>query len=170
MNNIKEEFIKYFGEEKWAESEILEAISDIADNICIEYLGLQPIPVIFEEIPGNISVLDIKEKYVKLNPKYKNDFVTLVSALAHELEHYYQLVYVSTNDTPKAKRWKRELNNYITDQNPNENELQEIEIDAEAFAYVYMITELGIKYQNPNPKLDILIQEYISSKKILSDD
>lgn len=170
MNNSNSEFIKYFGKEKWEEGEILYVINEIAGNISRDYLGLEPIPVIFEEIPGNISVLDIKEKYIKLNPKYKNDLITLIASLSHELEHYYQLVYVKSYDTPKAKRWKLELENYITDQNPNGNELQEIEIDAEAFAKVILITEFGIEYHNPNSMLDWIIDEYIKSKKILSDD
>ncbi len=72
-------------------------------------------------------------------------------------------------DTPKAKRWRAELENYISDANPNMNVLQEIEIDAEAFTEVILDNEFGITYRNPNPTLQELIDEYIRSKKILEE-
>ena len=40
MKNLKEEFIKYFGKEKWEEEEILEILQDVAFNVCTNWLGL----------------------------------------------------------------------------------------------------------------------------------
>lgn len=62
-----------------------------------------------------------------------------------------------------------ELENYISDDNPNMNVLQEIEIDAEAFTQVVLDTEFGITYRNPNPLLQELIDKYIRSGKILEE-
>lgn len=171
MNNeeIKEEFIKWFGEDKWEEEETLSFVEQLLWIVCDEYLGIEPIPIVFEEVPGNISVLDIKLQCIKLNPKYKDDKVILVAAAVHELEHWYQILYVSCMDTPKAKRWRDELENYISDANHNMNVLQEIEIDAEAFTEVILDNEFGITYRNPNPTLQELIDEYIRSKKILEE-
>ena len=168
-DEIKEEFIKWFGEEKWKEEEILNVIQHVIIDISNEYLGIEPIPVVFEEIPGNISVLDIQLQCIKLNPKYKDDKVTLVAAAVHELEHWYQLLYVSNCNTTKAKRWRKELENYINETNPNLNVLQEIEIDTEAFTEVILLCEFGIKYQNPDPMLQTLIKAYINNGKITSD-
>lgn len=59
-----------------------------------------------------------------LNNKYINDYEELLDSCLHELEHNWQRLYIASNDTPKARRWKQELENY--------NRLdvtQEIEID-----------------------------------------
>lgn len=169
-DELKEEFIKWFGKEKWEEEEILEIMQSIVFDVSREYFHIEPIPVVFEEVQGNISVFNIKEKCIMLNPKYKDDKVTLAAATVHELTHYFQLLYVLNYDTPKAKRWKEELSNYINDKNPIGNVLQEIEIDAEAMSEVILETEYGIKYKNSDPLLQDLIDEYIRSRKILSDD
>lgn len=171
INNkkLKNEFIKWFGEEKWEEEDTLAFVQQLLLMVCDEYLGIEPIPIIFEEVPGNISVLDVKERCIKLNPKYKDDKVMLVAASVHELEHWYQILYVSNYDTPKAKRWRLELENYISDKNPDMNILQEIEIDAEAFTQVVLDTEFGITYRNPNPLLQELIDKYIRIGKILEE-
>lgn len=171
INNeeLKEEFIKWFGEEKWEEEETLAFVQQLLQMVCNEYLGIDPIPIIFEEVPGNISVLDVKQRCIKLNPKYKNDKEMLVAASVHELEHWYQILYVSNYNTPKAKRWRLELENYISDKNPNMYILQEIEIDAEAFTQIVLETEFGITYRNSNPLIQKLIDKYIRSEKILED-
>ena len=52
MNNkkLKEEFIKYFGEEKWNEEEILSVIQPFANYVCESYIGLSPVPVLFDDL------------------------------------------------------------------------------------------------------------------------
>ena len=164
---LKKEFIRWFGEEKWLEVEILEFIQQISDSICDEYLNVEPIPVIFEETKECIAVLDLQLECIRLNPKYKDDKIQLVSALLHELEHYYQLCYISNHDTPKAQRWKKEFVNYISWDRPNQNAIQEIELDAESFAEVILECEFGITYKNPQPRIQLAIEEYISSGKLL---
>ena len=166
---FKEEFIQWFGEEVWEEQEILGFLDEVVFDICLNYLFCDPIPVIFEEVPGNISVFDNKLQCIKINPKYKEDKVTMVAALIHELEHYYQILYASNYDTPKARRWKKELQNYIAEGNPLGNILQEIEIDAEAFSQVILECEYGIKYKNPDPVYQLVIEEYIKSGKLLEE-
>lgn len=166
---LKEGFIQWFGEDKWNELEILEFFQKVSDNICIEYLNVEPIPVIFAETKGCIAVLDIQLECIRLNPKYKEDKVQLVSALLHELEHHYQLCYISNFNTPKAQRWKREIFNYILSDKPKQNVLQEIELDAEDFAEVILECEYGITYRNPEPTLQFAIEEYIKSGKLLEE-
>ncbi len=166
---FKEEFIKWFGEEVWEEQEILGFLDEVVFNICENYLNCEPIPVIFEKVPGNISVFDNKLQCIKINPKYKEDKVVMVAALVHELEHYYQILYASNNDTPKSRRWKKELQNYITEVNPLGNISQEIEIDAEAFAQVILECEFGIHYKNPDPAYQLVIEEYIKSGRLLEE-
>lgn len=166
---LKEEFIKWFGEEKWEEMEILPFIEELLSMVCNEYLGIDLIPVVFEEVPGNVAVLDTKLECIMLNPKYKHDKVTLVAAAIHELEHWYQIFYASTFDTPKARRWKYELEHYADISNPVDYVFQEIEIDAEAFAQIVLETEFGIKHKNSNPVMQELIDNYIQTRKILEE-
>lgn len=111
---LKEEFIKWFGKEKWEEEEILSFIQEIVFNVCDNYLGLVPIPVVFEEVKGTIAVFHNELMCIMINPKYKYDKFIMFAAVVHELEHYYQLLYASNMNTPKALSWKYELENYIT--------------------------------------------------------
>lgn len=96
--------------------------------------------------------------------------VDLMDSVIHELEHYYQLHYVANYNTPKALRWKKELDNYITSENVIGNLIQEIEIDAMAFSQIVLETDYGIIYRHENPLIQELIDNYIHSRKILNDD
>ena len=73
--------------------------------------------------------LDIEEEVIWLNPKNQSSWIDLLDSTFHELEHLYQLFYVTTFDTPKARRWKKEMNNYIGRENPLGNLTQEIELN-----------------------------------------
>ncbi len=169
-DELKEEFIKWFGEEKWEEKEILEFLQCIIFDVCLNWLKIDPIPVVFETIPGNVAVFDNKLVCIKVSNKYKDDKVAMAAAIVHELEHYYQLLYVANFDTPKARRWKKELNNYISgEKGPIGNVLQEVELDAEAFVEIVLSCEYGIEYRNPIPELQEAIEIYIKSGKILEE-
>lgn len=142
----------------------------IVSYLCEEYLGVEPLPVFFDNIDGVISILNLKNKFIVVNRKYKTDKITVLAAIAHELEHYYQILYANSLDTPKAKRWKQELKNYIYENDFLGNATQEIEIDSEAFAVVILESEFGIKYQNPNKNLQSIIDKYIQLGKLLDND
>lgn len=164
---LKKEFIKWFGEEKWEEEQIIDFLEGIVCDVCREYLCITPVPVVFEKIKGNIAVFDKNLLCIKVNPDYKYEQVTMVASIVHELEHYYQLLYASNCDTPKARRWKYNLQHYIGEDDPYNNQRQELEIDAEAFAVVILDCEFGIKYQNPDPEIQMLIIDYINSGKLV---
>ena len=94
----------------------------------------------------------------------------LLNGVLHELEHMYQIIYANTMDTPKAKRWKKELDNYIGGEDPLRNLLLEIELDAMAFAQIVMATNYGIYYEHEDYIIQELINRYIKSGKMLNDD
>lgn len=167
---LKDEFIKYFGEEKWEEEEILGIISRFAFEICNEYLGIEPLPILFEDLDGEASRLDVKEQCIFLNRKYKDDIIELLHSALHELEHSFQIQYAYEFNTPKALRWRSELESGLKVDDPMNYVLQEIEIDANAFAAVVLECELGIHYEIPNEHIQKLIEVYIASGKILSED
>lgn len=165
---LKEEFVKYFGEELWEEEEILGFLQNVLFEVCHDYLGMvHPVPVLFEDLNCNDSILDLKNECIFLNRKNKNDKLLLMASLIHEATHLFQIAYAATNDTPKAKRWRKELESYINDSNPVGNVLQEIEIDAEATAQVVLSCEYGLIYKHSDETIQSLIDEYILSRKIL---
>ena len=165
MNKIKEDFINAFGKEMWEEQELLDELQKYIDKVCKEYLGIDSIPIVFETIKGDISRYDFKLQAIILNRKYKNDYVELLDSCFHELEHHWQRIYISNNDTPKAKRWEKEFKNYN-----REDQTQEVEIDAYAFSQVILNCEFGLTHKHPDPYIQYLIDDYINSRKILNDD
>ena len=168
---LKEEFIKYFGEELWNQEEILAELQQVVFDVCKRWLGIKPIPVLFgEHIGTDEARLDVKEQVIWLNPKNQNDKVELLASLLHELEHMYQILYVANFDTPKAKRWKKELDNYIGGEDPVGNLLQEIELDANTFSQIVLASDYGIHYEHQDPIIQELINRYIKSGKMLNDD
>ena len=171
MNNLKEEFIKYFGKEKWEEEEILEILQDVAINVCTNWLGLDIIPILFKETNyPEVAGFDITNQVIWLDKKNKDNIIELMNSVIHELEHYYQLHYVANYNTPKALRWKNELDNYIVSENVIGNLTQEIEIDAMAFSQIVLETDYEIIYRHDNSLIQELIDRYIKSRKILNDD
>lgn len=168
---LKTEFIRYFGEDKWNQEEVLGELQQVVFDVCKNWLGVEPIPILFgEHIGSDEARLDLEEQVIWLNPKNQSNWLELLDSTLHELEHLYQILYVSSYDTPKAKRWKTELENYITGDDPVGNILQEIEIDAMAFAQVVLATDYGINHQNENPIIQELIDRYNKSGKMLNDD
>lgn len=165
MDNIKEDFINSFGEEAWLEQEKLQQLQDAVDLVSKDYLCIEPIPVVFESLDEDISRYDFKLQAIILNRKYINDYEELLDSCLHELEHHWQRIYIASNNTPKAKRWKKELKNY-----DKYNLTQEIEIDAYAFAQVILSCEFGIVRKHPDKYMQYLIDDYINSRKILNDD
>ena len=112
---LKEDFIEALGQELCDEEEILEIYQGVIETVCNDYLSIQPVPVVFDNLIDEVSRYDINLKAIILNRKYKNDYEELLNSTLHELEHHWQLLYVSGFDTPKAKRWKHELENYNPD-------------------------------------------------------
>lgn len=165
MNKLKEEFIESFGEDKWNELEILQPLQEAVDLVCREYLGIEPIPVVFEALPEDVARYDFKLEAIILNKKYKDDYIELLDGCLHELEHHWQRLYIANNNTPKALRWKKEFENY-----DKYNQIQEIEIDACAFSQVILSCEFGLSYKHPNQYIQLLIDDYINSRKILKDE
>lgn len=163
--DLKNEFIKYFGEEAWNEEEIISIYQEAVFVVCSDYLGIEPIPVVFDKLDGEVARYDSKLQAIILNRKYKNNYIELLDSTLHELEHHWQRLYISNYNTPKALRWKKELENY----DPTDV-TQEIEIDACAFAQVIGNCEFGINYKCEDPLLQKLVEDYIQSGKILKDN
>ncbi|MFI3252682.1 MAG: hypothetical protein R3Y60_06060 [bacterium] len=167
MNYTKEEleFIKYFGVEKLEELEIQDKLNIFIKYICKNYLGnIEPIFAVFDHTIKSTALYHFDLNAIILHPKNKNDMTRLKISILHELEHYFQWVYVNNFNTNKAKRWTKEIENYNTNKKHYYN--QEIEIDAIAFSQVVMYEEYKLKVEVKDNKLQNKINKY---KLIMND-
>ncbi|MBQ3253244.1 MAG: hypothetical protein IJA65_01705, partial [Acholeplasmatales bacterium] len=64
---LKENFIKYFGEEKWNQEEMLAVLYKEELRLC-KYLNIEPIPVIADAIEED-SRYYIEENYIVISDK-----------------------------------------------------------------------------------------------------
>lgn len=156
MNNLDKEFIKYFGEEKLKEVEMESKLQDIVNYVCDNWLHLDSIPIIIEEIEEDARFY-VNELYIGINSSFINNLNEMVFSLLHELEHYFQWVYANSYDTEKAKRWKQLFNEVSNE----EYVINELEIDAYAFAEIVMNCEFGINRKHKDPVVQMLIEKYI---------
>lgn len=165
-NKLKEEFIKYFGEEKWIEEEMLEELFDFQLYVFSD-LNIEPVPVIFEDIPED-SRLYIKDKYIAISNKLKNNKIECAKCIAHEARHIMQILYVESNvDYPFVSEWKKDLlnANHIslssTDKELSNYISSTIEVDA--FAYQKYIVNKYYKVNSThfNQEYENLLIYYI---------
>ena len=66
-DELKDNFIKYFGEEKWNQEEALATLYKEEFKLC-NYLGIDPIPVITDTIEED-SRYYIEENYIVISDK-----------------------------------------------------------------------------------------------------
>ncbi len=159
------DFIKYFGIEKLEELEIQDKLNNFIKYICKKYLGnIEPIFAVFDHTIKSTALYHFDLNAIILHPRNKNDITRLKISILHELEHYFQWVYVNNFNTNKAKRWTKEIENYNTSKQHYYN--QEIEIDAIAFSQVVMYEEYNLKVEVK----DIKLQNKINKYKLIMND
>lgn len=134
-------------------------------NEIVEHLGIDPLPIKFEEMGDDDSRLFLKEKYVGINKKYKNDYKECAKCIAHEYRHVFQIFYANLFDTEPARRWKGLLGTQINSSNMKEDGSdyleQELEIDAFAFTKFYLEYYEKMQVVNRIEGLDKYLDLYI---------
>lgn len=163
---LKEEFIKYFGEEKWNEEEMLTDLFDFQLYVFND-LEIEPMPVIFEDIPED-SRLYIKENYIAISSKHKNDKIECAKGIAHEARHAMQIIYVGLNiDYPFVEEWKKDLQlAKKVSLSSTEEELANymsstIEVDAFAYQKYIVNKYYGVNTTHINEEYENLLIYYI---------
>lgn len=78
-------------------------------NEVAEHLGIDPLPIKFEDLGDEDSRLCLKEEYVGINIKYKNDYLECAKSITYEYRHVFQIFYASLFTTETAIRWKKLL-------------------------------------------------------------
>ena len=165
MKNIDKKFIEYFGKGKLEQENLLGEIHQYHLDIC-DILGIECVPIVFEDDMEDDSRFYIKEFYIALNTKVKT-LLEGIKCVSHECKHIEQLLRSIKPTTEQEKRWKDCFYNgpIVKDYNNldeiTEYALQEIEIDAYAFTQIYIKERLGIEIVHPNELYQKIISHYI---------
>ena len=163
---LKESFIAYFGQEKWDEEEALGKLFEY-EMILANYLNVEPIPVVVEEMMED-SRLYVKEEYIALSKKCVRDYVEALKAISHEYRHYYQLQCIRKGvDTNLVSNWKEDFL-YPVQVDNSDDVLQmtlyafmPIEVDAFAFQKFALMKFLDIETHHASLEYDMILDSYI---------
>ena len=158
---LKEEFIKYFGEEKWNKENMLSNLWPLQLAIC-KYLNIDPIPVVVEEIEED-SRYYIKEDYIAISNKLIMDEIEAVKCLLHELRHAQQFKCITDEESthPFKEIWIAELIYEAGGISQEEQLGLMIEIDAYAYQKLMMKKLFDIDWHYPNEEYDKVIDSYV---------
>ena len=160
---LKTEFIKYFGEEKWNQEEMLGKLWPTQLALS-DYLGVEPIPVVVEDIEEDSRYYP-KEAYIVISSKLIGDEVEALKCLIHEMKHYQQYMCIIHDITmvPQLEEWKKDFEiNCAKATSYEEMICLSIEVDAFAFTKYIMDKWFGIKIYHPEPIYDEILSRYIT--------
>ena len=161
-DEIKKEFIKYFGEEKWNEENYLSDLFPV-ELALADYLGVEPIPVIVEDIEEDSRYYP-KENYIVISKKLISDEVEALKCLTHEYKHYQQFMCIIHNITkaPLLDKWREDFQiNYASITSNEERLALTVEVDAFAFTKYIMKEWFDIDVIFPNLDYDSVLEMYI---------
>ena len=165
-NELKKEFIKYFGEEKWNEEEALGKLFQY-EMMLANYLNVDPIPVVVEDMMED-SRLYIKEEYIALSKECIKNHIEALKAVSHEYRHYYQLQCIRKGINSKlVNNWKEDFLNPVRVDDPEDVAamtlygFMTIEIDAFAFQKYALKKFLNIDTHHASLEYDVILDSYI---------
>lgn len=174
MNNkfdkdkLKEEFIKYFGEEKWFEEEALNELFPFIEYVCND-LKVAPIPITFDEniLDDSRLVLEDEElgPHILLSTRITRDFITAAKGIAHELKHLHQyIVMAQCPEHPLREKWLDNLafpvvvSDYDDIEQISEYASQPIEVDAFAYQFYIVNKYYKLDLHHPSDLYDLVLQ------------
>lgn len=126
----------------------------------VDYLGLDLIPLEFDEISDDSRLITKPHLKLVINSKFENNYVECAKSITHELRHLFQITYVALMNDERAARWKEELSSAKTG-NEVGYVMQELELDAFAFTENCLKEKYGIEVKYPNDEYQKLIDLYI---------
>lgn len=164
---LKEEFIKYFGEDKWNQEEMIEKALSYQIEVC-RFLNIDIPPMIVDDIEED-SRYYIKEDYIAISKETIKSFIETIKALIHECRHKFQYCccYKGLDYNEKLKEeWLKDFNT-IKELNVNNQEsidryyISIIELDAFAFTKWYLKEKLNYIIHHPVHEYDQILDLYI---------
>lgn len=162
---LKENFIKMFGEDKWIEEEMIGKLIPLSSEVS-NYLRIDFLSILFEDLDEEDSRIYYKEEYIAINTKYKDNYLECIKSVIHELRHVYQMLYASTSNDKRAKVFKEELASPV-ELDPKDSKsitqyyMQAIELDAFAFTKWYLKEFHNIDVIHPSKDYETIICAYI---------
>ncbi len=146
-----------------------QKLDELSKRIC-DYLDLNVIKYKFEDIDPDDSRLYIKEEYIAINSKYKDNYEECAKCLVHEFRHVFQIYYVNRFNDNLSRLWREALSKQVNSSNmKNDREYveQALEIDAFAFTKYYLEKYENIKVVNKIANLDKWLDKYIENNKMI---
>ena len=159
---LNQEFIKYFGKEIYNQEEML--INLWTTQLAIaEYLGVDPIPVLVEEIEEDSRYYP-NDNYRGISKNLMDDEVEVLKCLTHEYRHYMQYMCIIHNiPHPLLEEWKKDFKtNYAKVTSYEEMLALPVELDAFAFTKFTLDKWFNIKVIHPYDIYDEIIDKYIN--------
>ena len=165
--SIKEEFIASFGETKWKEEEMLSRLIPFSEKVA-KHLGVDSIPIVFEDLDRVDSRIYFKEQYIAINERYSCNLEECMKCLAHEYRHlfqYYMIALFSNDDSAVgtlARLYKEDFDNQVGIENYTQYMMQVVEIDAYAFTKVYLKKYYKLDIKISNKSYSKIVEEFIN--------
>ena len=165
INNLKQEFINSFGEEKWNLEEALDKIRPISKQLAA-YLDVNELPIVSEQIEEDSRMM-FKDEYIILRNDIALNYVEALKAIAHEYRHFYQYTCIREKRTNEPLM-KFYIEDFIKINSTGYNPFDQdsyfsliIELDAFAFQKYYLDKFLNIKTSYPNKIYDEILNNFI---------
>ena len=164
---IDQKIIENFGPDVLKEMEFTLHIDNLNFKLA-DFLGIEVIPVFFEDIEEDARFYD-KEEYIAISKKFMFNDLEAVKSLIHEVRHGYQK-YCINHKNEKLKfapseiieDWKKDFDNGQLGLTPEIQMCQSIEIDAYAFTKYILKEWFDYDYHHHDLAYDTVLGLYIN--------
>lgn len=164
---INQKIIENFGPEKLKEMEFTLKIDNLNFRLA-DYLGIEVIPVFYENIPEDSRFYD-KDDYIGISNKFMFDEMESIKCLIHEFRHGYQKYCIShKNEKLKfapinlIEEWESDFKKNQQLMKPSEQMCLAVELDAYAFTKYILKEWFDYDYHHYDVTYDLLLGLYIT--------
>lgn len=164
---LKKAFIDSFGEDKWEEEEALGKLDALNWRLC-DFLGILPVPILFEEMEEDARYYD-KLDYIGISNKYVHDEIESMKSVIHEVKHLHQKYCISHKNeqglklvTPLLiKQWEEDFSKNQRLIPLDQVMCMPVEVDAFAFTKYILKEWFNVDYHHYDPTYDAVLTLYI---------
>ena len=148
---------------------MLNKIKPLIERVA-EYLGVEIIPIEFDNIVDDSRLVLRPEVEIVINSKYQDDYFECAKAVTHEYRHLFQMYWVAIMKDERARRWKAAFVDPLTSENADITSniadatryaYQETELDAFAFTKYFLERFEGMKVVHPSEAYEKVIEKYV---------
>ena len=167
-DELDAKIVENFGSDKLEELNILSNLDPLILKLC-DYLGIEYIPVIFEDLGLEDSRYYLKDDYISINNKYLHDELEQKKCIIHEIRHAYQRYCAYNNDSKMicandllVCMWIDDLMKDYKNIPDDEKICLSIEIDAFAFTKYILNKWFNIEYHHYDKEYDKVLDLFIN--------